>query len=261
MEQPIFLLNNQWKLSLELCHFCSEFNPSWSPQILQSQLHKLYKNLAKRVEGLGQEQDRLDTLIDYFFRQMGFNALDSSQLSLERCFLPYVLSCRQGPPELLMLLFTTLAEKIDLRVQVMACRKHFLLKVYIHERPQIVDVLNQGRCLQPYQIVDLINEGLDFASQELTTHCIVISYLNQLKARAKKEQHLQLLSLIHSYLMKYQPFNLRHISERALVAYQSGDYKKAAEDIRSYFVYKSPEVTNYHLRKIYKLARRQIKDL
>ena len=51
---------------------------------------------------------------------------------------------------------------------------------------------------------------------------------------------MQIPVLVHSYLMKYQPFNLRTSRERARIAYETGDYRTAIEDIRNYFNTNNP---------------------
>ena len=78
-----------------------------------------------------------------------------------------------------------------------------------------------------------------------------------IKARARVENNSQVLTLTHGYLMRYQPFNLKHLRERALLAYETGDYRRAIDDIRSYFQYKQPGLNNSQLKRIYKLALRR----
>lgn len=118
----------------------------------------------------------------------------------------------------------------------------------------MVDFGNHCSFLKPFEIVDLINRGFDFSNGGMDTNMLIIEYLTLLKERARKENKLQILSMVHSYLMKYQPFNLKHLSERAIVAYETGDYKRAVEDIRNYFQYKQHDFTNEQLKKIYKIA-------
>lgn len=258
--QHISLLKGQWKLALELCHFTEDFNPLWLSKNTQFRIEQLKKELLCQTEHLDSDADKLNALIHFFFTQKSFSSFSKNEVNLQNAFIPYLLTSRKGPNEILMLLFTSLAEKIGLKVQVTSARIKYLLKVYIDNKPVIVDVGEKGVFLQPYEIVDLINRGFDFSARCPTPNSLMVEYLNMLKKLARKNGDLNLLSFTHSYLMKYQPFNLKHLSERAAAAYQTGDYKTAIEDIRSYFLYKSPEVTNFHLKKIYKVARRLEKE-
>ena len=252
----ISLLKGQWKLILELCHFTEDYQHLWSTKDIQVRIQLLKHELLRLTDSNASEDDKLASLIHFFFYQKCFTPTEYQEVNLQNAFLPYTLTARKGPNEILMLLFTALAESLGLKAQVTSASVKYLLKVQIHNKPHIIDIGNRGSILQPYEIVELINRGFDFSARCPSPTGLMVEYLNLLKLVARKYGDLHLLTLTHSYLMKYQPFNLKHLSERAMVAYQTGDYKTAIEDIRSYFLYKSPEMTNYHLKRIYKLARR-----
>ena len=255
-DQHILLIKNQWKLALEVCHFTSEYNPHWPASSTQKQICHLMAEAKAFCPTPANDRKTLQNLIQFFFYHKGFDPVPANSLTLPEFFLPYVTHSRKGPTELLMLLFTTLAENLGLKTQVISCKKYFLLKICLDNKPCILDFTKKGQILDPYEIVSLINAGIEFSKTKYDNNKIVIRYLQQVKRIAKKNFELPLLSLTHSYLMRYQPFNLKHLSERAIAAYQTGDYRSAVDDIRSYFLYKSPEVTNTHLKRIYKLARR-----
>ncbi|NQZ19441.1 MAG: hypothetical protein HRT44_09330 [Bdellovibrionales bacterium] len=245
-----------WKLVLELCLFTEDYNPLWSAKFTQTRISNLKKEIISRTEHLHDDEDKLRELIRFFYFDKSFSAFPNKEVCLQNAFLPFALTSRKAPKEILMLLFCSLAEKIGLQVQVTSSRVKYLLKIQVNNKPIIIDVGRNGAFLQPYEIVELINRGFDFSARCPAPNSLMVEYLNLLKKQARRNGDLNLLTLTHSYLMKYQPFNLKHLSERAVAAYQTGDYKTAIDDIRSYFLYKSPEVTNYHLKKIYKVARR-----
>lgn len=256
---PISILRQKTQqLVFEVCHFTQDLNPLWPTRTLIQRLKSKSRPILNRIHNLPQQQIQFQELVNYFFVELGFQ-LRPQSLSLQSCFLPQVLNSREGPVPLLMLLFCSLAEEADIKVQLSSSRKRHLLKVQLDGRSHIVDFDNKCRCLEPFEIVELINQGFDFSSGAINMDMLVIDYLIEIRKLARQEKRLQILSLVHSYLMRYQPFNLKHLSERAVVAYETGDYKTAIDDIRSYFLYKQPEFNNLDLKRIYKLCLKRVR--
>ncbi len=251
--KPILMLKEQAQLILEICHFTQDLNPLWETRTTLKRLKSLSQPIVREVHDLESDEEKFEHLIQYFFKNLQFKQKDKD-IDLMGCFLPQVLSSKQGPTPLLMLLFCTLCEEAGIRAQVTSCRRRYLLKVQLDGRAHIVDFGRACQKLAPYEIVELINRGFDFSAGCMQSDCLVVEYLSLFKTLSRQEHKLQILSIVHSYLMRYQPFNLKHLSERALVAYETGDYKTAVDDIRSYFQYKQPEFTNLNLKRIYKLA-------
>lgn len=255
-KEPTFrVLDNQWRQLLEVCHYTEDLNPAWQTKILQEELKELSPPLQP-IKSLEQDFERYQAATAYFFETLNFQILDDSDISLQNCFLPSVMKSRQGPASIIMLLLVCLLEECGINTQVSSCRDQYLLKVQLDEKTNILDLNNPQKFLKPHEIVELINQGFDFSNGALDSNCIVIEYLNLIKELSHNNKKLHLLSMTHSYLMKYQPFNLKHLSERAIVAYETGDYKRALEDIRSYFQYKQSHFTNQQLKKIYRKALR-----
>lgn len=264
LEEPkraISLLREKGRLLSELCHFTQDLNPLWSAHDTVTMMKNLSQPWRHNLESLNDQHLILRQASQYFFKDLGFNIVSASEISLAHSFLPEVIKQRRGPAPLLMLLFSILLEESGVKVQITSCRNRFLLRLQIDNRIQMVDFYKMCAPLDPDDIVDLINQGFDFSSGGLQSDALVVEYLNHLKAKAREENKLQILSLIHSYLMRYQPFNLRHLSERAIVAFETGDYKTAVDDIRSYFQYKQPEFTNLDLKRIYKKALKKERHL
>ncbi len=254
------ILRNQTKLVMEVCHFTEDLNPLWDTRSTFEQLKALSGPIIQACGNFDLQQDKFTSLTQAFFESLSFQ-VSKSNLGLQDCFLPQVLTHRKGPTPLIMLLFCSLAEEVGIRTQVSSCRLRFLLKVQLDDKTHVVDFSRACAPLEPFEIVDLINKGFDFSNGSLSPETLVVEYLNGLKALAREENKLQILSMVHSYLMRYQPFNLRHVSERARVAYETGDYRTAIDDIRSYFLYKQPEFNNLDLKRIYKMALRRVRHL
>ncbi len=251
------LLKEQWRLVLELCHYSEDVNPLWQNGILQDTLKTLSRPAIALTESYSEDEIKFRILTHYFFKQRGYSLAKPTVLKLQDYFLPSVLNARTGPAPLLMLLLCTLFEECGIKAQVISCHKRYLLKVQLNSRAHVVDFEDSCRFLEPFEIVDLINRGFDFSNGALGMTALVVEYLEMIKARARVENNCQVLTLTHGYLMRYQPFNLKHLRERALLAYETGDYRTAIDDIRSYFQYKQPGLSNSHLKRIYKLALRR----
>ena len=259
--KPITMLREQSQLVLELCHFTQDLNPIWETRTLLQNLKSLSAPAIKRLGQNSCQEDNFKILVQYFFDDLAFSIRSSDKNKLQNSFLPNVLVSREGPAPLLMLLFCSLLEEAGIKAQITSCRVKYLLKVQLDDKSHIVDFKKSCGFLQPYEIVELINRGFDFSCGALNSDILVVEYLNLLKKLSRKENKLQILSMVHSYLMRYQPFNLKHLSERAIVAYETGDYRTALDDIRSYFQYKQPEFTNLDLKRIYKVALKKERQL
>lgn len=257
----LLVIKKQWQLLFELCHFTQDLNPSWQAKTIQRQLKKFMEPLLQEVEAIESEEQRFHKINQLFFETLNFKITSAKKIQLTNAFLPNVLIAQKGPAPILMLVYCALLEECNIRVQVTSSRLKYLLKVQINNNSHMIDFAKKGKLLKPTEIVDLINRGFDFSSGCLDANTLVIEYLNLIKKLSRKENKLQILSMTHSYLMKYQPFNLKHISERAIVAYETGDYRRAVEDIRNYFQYKQVNFTNQKLKKIYKIAVRKQQNL
>ena len=260
-KKTISILKEKGKLISELCHFTQDLNPLWPASETVFLMKTLSLPYHERISQIEDQEKIVEIASRYFFSELGFKIVSPEEISLTRSFLPEVLNQRKGPPSLLMLLFSSLLEDSGIKVQITSCRKRHLLKLQLNGSARMVDFMNHCKPMSPDDIVDLINRGFDFSGGGLESDTLVVEYLNHLKRKARVENKLQILSLVHSYLMRYQPFNLRHLSERAVVAYETGDYKTAVDDIRSYFQYKQPEFTNLDLKRIYKVALRKERQL
>ena len=253
---PYFLLlQEQWRFLFELCHFTEALNPRcWKSKTLQEKLQKLGQPLVFRTKDLKCDEDKLKIINQYFFEELGFKTIKESHLSFQNSLLPFVLSHRQSPTPLLMLILCCFLEECGLKARNISCELTNLLKVQINGYPCIINIDRHGEISKPREIVDFVNKGLNFSNNWLGSNVLVIRYLNLIKKLARQEGKLQTLSLTHSYLMKYQPFNLKHLAGRAMTSFEKGDYQRTIEDIRSYFQYRQNGQTNQALKKLYKLA-------
>ena len=255
---PYFLLlHKPWQALFELCHFTEALDPRWQSQQLQMKLQDLSQPLTFRLKDLQRDESKFKIVSHYLFEDLGFQMIQESNLCFQDCLLPFVLSRRKAPAPILELLFCCLLEKCGLKVPVQVHRFQHLLKIQINKTPWIIDVGQKGKNLEPHEIVQLVNDGSDFSNSWVGSQTLVIEYLNLIEKQARKSHNPQILFIIYSYLMKYEPFNLKHLCQRALMAFEKGDNSNVIEDIRNYFQYKQDKQDNETsklLKRIYKLA-------
>lgn len=258
---PSFLvLNEKWQLIMELCHFTEEINPVWSTQSSIQQLKALSRPAMQKITSHIKDHEVFEILVHFFFKQCGFECSAPKEHGLQSLFLPHVLNSRLGSPALLMLLFCALLEEAGLKVQLVSCHQRYLLKIRLAGQWRIIDFERHGQALEADEVVSLVNQGFEFSPGRLDSSALAIVYLNQVKDQARQEKDVTTLNITHSYLMRYQPFNLRHLRERAQLSYETGDYRRAVDDIRSYFQYKPSDFTNEPLKRLYKLALRKVRS-
>ena len=159
---------------------------------------------------------------------------------------------------MLQILYSELALTLKLKHSFINSKNHFLLKFDFPEKSLLVDFQEKGKVLDRNEIVSLVNEYIDFRKLDDGLRSLS-KLLHQIKKKWTLEKRFRDLKHLNLIMMKAEPFNLVHIKERAQIAYQVGDYISAAEDIRNYFVYKSPEIRSLPLKKIYRRALRKTK--
>ena len=254
------LLKHYKKMALEICHFASEVDPACHAQKIYNQLRGITAELQEQLPETRSDREKVEGLIHFFFGHLGFQISHSAPSSLRSLLLPEVLDNRQGPREVLALIFLTLAEAVNLKIELNSDSSSHLMKVFIDDHPTIIDFDRRGHFLEPYEIVDLVNHGIDF-NHSPPPELPVILYLRLLKKMARDKNQFGILTKVQSHLIRHQPFNLKYLSERALIAYESGNFREAIEDIRDYFLYRSSDISNFKLKNVYRMARKKIKKL
>ena len=256
-----FLLQKQWQIFFELCHFTSDLNFRCQRKTLQAKIQKLVQILLLKTKNIESEKDKLKIICQCFFSEMGFRVIDESLLDFESSLLHKSLASRQCPASLLMLILICFFEECGLKSQTINCESVNLLKVHLGQGDSsIISVDRRGADLCPRELTNLINQGVDFSTAWSDSRTLVIQYLSLVKKLAGRENNLKALSLTHSYLIKYQPFNLKHLAGRAIVSFEKGDYNQSIDDIRSYFQYRTDGKTNLILKKLYKQALKSRKS-
>jgi len=213
--RPVLLLGEKWKLLLELCHFTQSLNPLWDTGQLQRSLKSLSQPAIVLAQNIQDEEERFLFLVDYFFKTLNFSIDNPQESQLLNSFMPQILVSRKGPSQLLLLLLMALLEQCHLKMSLCSPKQRLVFKVHLNRKVQLFDFTSQCAHVGTSDLIQLINGGYDFSGQPTPVSALVVEYLNRIANLARRERKLQILSITHSFLMKYQPFNLVHLSERA----------------------------------------------
>lgn len=236
-------------LFVDLSHIAHDLSSLWP-------LHRTLQgcqNLAKDpLSTVGSHSSdplkHFDAVCDYFFKQKKFKPLKSKP-TLEKYLLPYTLLSRRGPIEILLPIFIGLNRHVNLNVQVAYYGKEIILKLMVDGKSHFFNFKNACEPLTSEDLIRLVNSGCD-CSQTVNEQDILTKYLLRIKHQCMRERSLLSLYKIQTYLMKYQPFALNHILDRARAAYAIGDIVKAAEDVSQYLTFSADRINNTKMIKL-----------
>ncbi len=231
----------------EMSRIAADMKSSWSPELTVKKYRALLE-LIPQAEVPEAPRERLLYLRDFFFNHRGFSTL-ASKPTLDKCLLPYTLLSRSGPPEVLLLLFLSLATNLNLQIEVVQGPSQWLIKLLDAGKSTLFEFNATFRELSKADLVDMVNAGCDF-TQPANSKILLTNYLYMLKTQSLRERSLIQFYKLQSHLIHHQPFALQHLVDRARAAYAIGDLVRAAEDIGQYMTFRSEKVTNNRYTKL-----------
>jgi regulator of sirC expression with transglutaminase-like and TPR domain len=235
----------------ELSRIAADMKSSWSTELT----FKKYRALLEQIplELPASPKERLLFLKHFFFNQRGFSCL-ASKPTLDKYLLPYTLLSRSGPPEVLVLLFLSLAKHLNLQIEVLQSPSQWILKLVDSGKSHLFEFNSSFREFSKTEIVELVNAGCDF-TQTVSSQTLLTNYLSLLKTQSLRERSLIQFYKLQSHLIHHQPFALQHLVDRARAAYAIGDLVRAAEDLGQYMTFHSEKVTNNRYAKLLRKMR------
>ncbi|MCC6137887.1 MAG: hypothetical protein IT287_04595 [Bdellovibrionaceae bacterium] len=236
-------------LFVDLSHIAHELSALWPLHRTLQGCQNLSKELLATVgTNTNDPLKHFEAISDYFFKQKKFKPLKSKP-TLEKYLLPYTLLSRRGPVELLLPLFVGLNHQLNLNVQVAHYGQEIIIKLIVEGKAHFFNFKKACEQLNSEDLITLVNSGCD-CSQTVSEQEILTKYLLRIKHQCMRERSLLSLYKIQTYLMKYQPFALNHILDRARAAYAIGDIVKAAEDVSQYLTFSADRINNTRMIKL-----------
>lgn len=236
-------------LFLDLSHIAHDLSALWPLHRTLQGCQILSKELLTTVGANASEPlKHFEAVSEYFFKQKKFKPLKSKP-TLEKYLLPYTLLSRRGPVELLLPVFIALSSQLGLNVQVAHYGSEIIVKLIIDGKAHFFNFKKACEQLTSEDLITLVNSGCD-CSQTVSEQELLTKYLLRIKQQCMRERSLLSLYKVQTYLMKYQPFALNHILDRARAAYAIGDIVKAAEDVSQYLTFSADRINNTRMIKL-----------
>lgn len=257
-KQHLRLVPNKFSIIEELCQLSSSYNSNFRFQEIFSQLSEFEKTLQFKLSNVNNNLDYIKTFVNIFFQDFGFKCYPIKRyLSLEAIFLDQVLKSRQGPAELLLLFFSSLAKSIDIKIKKLNVKNHAFVKLTYKNECLIFDFQKGGNLLSKNDIIKYLNEDYDFETL-WSDKDLLMRHLAHLKILSRRNRTFKYKIL--NILLKYKPFNLHLLSERAELGYELGHLKETVRDITNYLSF-SPGNNLTSSKKLVEIYRRAKKEL
>lgn len=195
-------------------------------------LEDLAEPLRLRLRDLSGERERLDQVLAYLFREVGFAGNDSDYYDPRNSYLHRVLERRVGLPISLTLILIEVARRVGIRVAGVGFPAHFLAVDL--DLPQLfIDPFHGGRLLTEYECRVLLRQKtqgrVEFDRNQLrpiSARQILVRMQQNLKSvhmsRGDLERALaasdRILLLTPSAAEEYRDRGLTHLQRRAFRA-------------------------------------------
>lgn len=209
-----------------------------------AELDELALRLKRRLPENAELTDRIGTLNQFFFRELGFAGNLNDYYDPDNSHLNIVLKRRRGIPISLAVLYLELGEQIGVPARGVSFPGHFLLRVTLPEGDVMLDPTT-GQSLSEAEMVDMLepylshrSESIDSALRMLlqpATHREIIArMLRNLKTIYLQTERWQRLLAVQQRLVILLPENIEEVRDRGF-AYARLDYlRPALEDLERY---------------------------
>jgi len=206
-----------------------------------AQLDLFADQVGHRGGGQPDPFDRLLSLSDYLFRELGFSGNVEDYYDARNSFLNDVIDRRVGIPITLSVIFMEVARRLALPVLGVGLPGHFIVKHVDRERETLIDPFHGGRMLSEADCQEMVEEmyggTVGFHPSFLnavTKRQILTRMLQNLKGiYARASDYPQTLALIDRALL-INPDAPTEIRDRGLVHFRLGRYTQSLADLENY---------------------------
>ena len=143
---------------------------SITPDEFASRLNAIAFPLRARLEqGSGDHGEKLETLRQYLFEELGFRGNTDNYYDPENSYLTRVLETRKGIPVSLSVLVLLIASRLDLPIRGVNLPGHFLLRYQADGFSAFLDPFNGGSLLSEEECLQFLTwQGLEPSPAYLT---------------------------------------------------------------------------------------------
>lgn len=201
--------------------------------------------LQSRLQSNQTERDRLALLNHFFFEEKKFicspkgRHSDNPQSLLS---LAKVFNKRTGSPSILALLYSYLAERVDVPLSLVNLKPTCLLKWNDGGRSRFIDMNRNGVTISSDELIELLHSRFQMTSvvstsllEDITFDTFITDYLVSLRATFDPALDLNQILFLQDTLIEYLPSQIQLLAERAQMHQSLGNTKLALNDLKRFF--------------------------
>ncbi|WP_137918728.1 tetratricopeptide repeat protein [Hydrogenophaga sp. 2FB] len=220
--------------------------PDLDVQQVLGEMDQMLARVRRRCAADAGPLQRLRTLNQFFFRDMGFGGNVNNYYDPDNSYLNVVLRTRRGIPLTLALLWLELAQGMGLKARGVNFPGHFMVKVNLPNGQVVIDPFtgqslsreDLSERLEPYKrrngLVDDFDVPVGLYLQAATPRDILARLLRNLKEiHHAQEDWLRLIAVLDRLLILL-PDAWTEYRDRGLAWAEMGDARHAVSDLETY---------------------------
>lgn len=217
-----------------------------------ARLDSLADGVAPRLRGFRDPRDRLDLLLAYLSRELGFRGNESDYYDPRNSHLHAVLRRRVGLPITLTVLLIEVARRVDVRIAGVGLPAHFI--AVAEDLPgTYIDMFHGGRTFGESECRVLLRQKTDNSVafdasmlQPVTPRQILLRMLQNLRgAHTRQNDHERVIADLDRILL-LAPDQAETHRDRGLVHLQRRAFRAAEDDFNNY-LRMAPDADDRHI--------------
>ena len=222
--------------------------PDLDVQQVLGDVDQMLARVRRRCATDASPLQRLRTLNQFFFRDMGFGGNVNNYYDPDNSFLNAVLRTRRGIPITLAVLWLELAQGLGLKARGVNFPGHFMVKVNLPNGQVVIDPFtgqslsreDLSERLEPYKrrngLVDDFDVPVGLYLQAATPRDILARLLRNLKEIHQSQSDAQRLLAVQNRLVILLPDAWSEYRDRGLAHAELGHTDAAVLDLEKYLV-------------------------
>jgi len=224
-------------------------HPDLDVQTVLGDVDQLLARLRRRLPADSGPLQRLRTLNQFFFHDLGFGGNINHYHDPENSYLNVVLRTRRGIPITLALLWLELAQGLALQAKGVNFPGHFMVKVNLPQGQVVIDPLtgqslsreDLSERLEPYKrrngLVDDFDVPVGLYLQSAQPRDILARVLRNLKEIHRIQEDWQRLIGVQDRLVVLLPEDWTERRDRGLAWAELGQPERAVPDLAAYLLH------------------------
>ncbi len=220
--------------------------PDQDAQVVLGEVDQLIARLRRRCPSDADPLQRLRTLNQFFFLDLGFGGNVNNYYDPDNSYLNVVIRTRRGIPISLAILWLELAASIGLNAKGVNFPGHFMVKVNLPNGQVVIDPFtgqslsreDLSERLEPYKrrtgLVDDFDIPVGLYLQAAHPREVLARLLRNLKEIHKAQEDWQRLIPVQDRLIMLHPDAWSEYRDRGLAWAEMGDAAQAVIDLQIY---------------------------